>query len=204
MPRSSLKEAANTRQRIIAAAVDRASEVGLEGVSVRDLARDLRMSKSGVLGPFDSRADLLASAFDSAIETFQAMVIAPITVTPGQDLLRDLIDRWIDYLANCPFPGGCFLTSASIELDHRPGPLRDRVVRAIADWHKFLTKEVRSLAPEAPVKRAKEVATTLVGIAMAANQEIQLLGDKTAASRAHNAMFAALDAFEEEAALSAD
>jgi AcrR family transcriptional regulator len=195
-PRSSAENAARTKARIVHAAVNRASALGLESISVRELASDLRMSKSGVIGPFKSRADLLAAALDLAIATFQSTVIEPTMRIPaGTSRMTDLVERWIDYLTQCPFPGGCFITAASIELDSRPGRLRDRIAQTVGRWHEFLTREVHALNPSQPVERAREVATTLIGISMATNQELQLLADPTAGPRAKHAMQTAVTAF---------
>jgi AcrR family transcriptional regulator len=183
-PRSSAQDAARTRARIVRAAVNRAS------------AGDLGMSKSGVIGPFKSRADLLTAALDSAITTFQSAVIEPTMRIPaGTNRMLDLVERWVDYLAKCPFPGGCFITAASVEFDNRPGPVRDRIAQTVGRWHEFLTREVHVLNVNQPVERAREVATTLIGISMAANQEIQLLADPAAGSRAKKAMRKALTTF---------
>jgi len=219
-PRSSVREAARTRARIVHATVARASAVGLEGVTVRDLAADLGLSKSGVLGPFASREQLLATAFDSAVATFRAAVVEPVlALPPGRDRLLALLDRWVDYLVDCPFPGGCFLTTASVELDNRAGPLRDRTAATVARWLAFLTDEVLSAwvnAPgDAPLtapadvslaapadesrESARDLATTLNGIAMSANQEIQLIGDPAAGARARRAMHAAVYRFAPDA-----
>lgn len=194
-PRSSAREAARTRARIVHAAVARASAVGLDGVTVRELAADLGMSKSGVLAPFASRGQLLDTAFDSAIATFQAVVVAPVLVQPpGRDRLLALLDRWVDYLVDCPFPGGCFLTTASVELDNRAGPLRDRTAATVARWLAFLTDEARAARTDLSPRSARDLASTLNGIAMSANQEIQLLADPEAGPRARRAMRATVDA----------
>lgn len=194
-PRSSAREAARTRARIVHAAVARASAVGLDGVTARELAADLGMSKSGVLAPFASRGQLLDTAFDSAIATFQAVVVAPVLVQPpGRDRLLALLDRWVDYLVDCPFPGGCFLTTASVELDNRAGPLRDRTAATVARWLAFLTDEARAARTDLSPRSARDLASTLNGIAMSANQEIQLLADPEAGPRARRAMRATVDA----------
>lgn len=195
-PRSSIQEAARTRARIVQAAVDRASAVGLEGVTVRELAADLGMSKSGVLGPFASRGQLLETVFDNAVATFRAVVIEPVLARPrGRDRLLALLDRWVDYLGDCPFPGGCFLTTASVELDNRAGPLRDRTAATVARWLAFLTDEAHAARPDSSLGLARDLASTLNGIAMSANQEVQLLADPSAVARARRAMHAAVDAY---------
>jgi AcrR family transcriptional regulator len=198
-PRSSNEAAAHTRARIVQATVARASALGLEGVTVRDLAGDLAMSKSGVVAPFRSRGQLLETALDSAAATFRGLVIEPaLAQRPGLDRLLSLLDRWVDYLVDCPFPGGCFLTTASVEMDNRPGPLRDRTAATVTRWLAFLTDEARQALPELPAESARDLAAALNGIAMSANQEIQLLTDPSAAPRARRAMHAVICGFVAE------
>src|SRR5437879_12525776 len=94
-PRSSAEEAARTRARIVHAAVSRASALGLESISVRELASDLRMSKSGVIGPFTSRADLHAAELDSAITTFQSNFIdATLRNIAGTYINTGYVSSW--------------------------------------------------------------------------------------------------------------
>lgn len=198
-PRSSVQDAARTRARIVQGTVDRASLLGLEGVTVRELAADVGLSKSGVLAPFGSREQLLESALDSAAATFRAVVVEPVLDRPpGRERLLALLDRWVDYLVDCPFPGGCFLTTASVELDNRAGPLRERTAHWVQRWLDFLTAEARAAGPGRLRERARELATVLYGIAMSANQEIQLLADPSAGARARRAMRAAVAAFVQE------
>jgi len=198
-PRSSVEDAARTRARIVQGTVARASLLGLEGVTVRELAADLGLSKSGVVAPFGSRAELLGTALDSAAATFRALVVEPVLDRPaGRERLLVLLDRWVDYLVDCPFPGGCFLTTASVELDNRAGPLRQRTAEWVQRWLAFLTAEARAAAPGRPRDRARDLATTLYGIAMSANQEIQLLADPSAGPRARRAMRTAVAAFVQD------
>ncbi|MGY2010707.1 TetR/AcrR family transcriptional regulator [Nocardia gipuzkoensis] len=190
-PRSSFAEAARTRDRIVQIAVEEASCIGLEGLTIGSLADRLAMSKAGVIGPFGSRENLQNAALEQAGQIFRTAVLAPLTaMPPGAARLAQLIDAWIDYLAECPFPGGCFVTGASTELDGRPGMLRDRLREVIADWRAFLTAEITAAQDETPASQRPpdEIATVLIGISMAVNQEIQLLDDESAAQRGRAAM----------------
>jgi AcrR family transcriptional regulator len=190
-PRRSVVEAERTRAQIVRAAVDDASRLGLEGLTVGSLAQRLGMSKSGLVGPFGSREQLLEAALEQACKIFQVAVIEPLeTVPPGRDRLERYITAWVGYLADCPFPGGCFVTSASSELDGRPGPLRDRLRTIVTSGRERLAAEIAAAQAEipGPHRSPQEVATTLVGLSMAANQEIQLLEDPAAATRARSAM----------------
>ncbi|MFC5752908.1 TetR family transcriptional regulator C-terminal domain-containing protein [Actinomadura rugatobispora] len=190
-PRHSTVEAARTRERIVRAAVEDASRLGLEGLTVGSLARRLGMSKAGLVGPFGSREQLLAAALEQAGQVFRAAVTEPLEgLPPGPGRLEQLIDRWVDYLADCPFPGGCFVTAASSELDGRPGPLRDRLREIVTSWRRRLATEIAAAQAESPGRHRPpdEVATTLIGLSMALNQEIQLLEDPSAVPRAREAM----------------
>lgn len=190
-PRSSFAEAARTRDRIVRAAVEEASRIGLEGLTIGSLADRLAMSKAGVVGPFRSRENLQNAALEQAGQVFRAAVLAPLAaMPPGATRLARLIDAWIDYLAECPFPGGCFVTAASTELDGRPGMLRDRLREVVADWRSYLIAEIAAAQDEtsASHRPPEEIATVLIGISMAVNEEIQLLDDESAAQRGRTAM----------------
>ncbi|MBF6335545.1 TetR/AcrR family transcriptional regulator [Nocardia abscessus] len=190
-PRSSVAEAARTRDRIVQAAVEEASRIGLAGLTIGSLADRLAMSKAGVVGPFGSRENLQNAALEQAGQVFRTAVLAPLAaMSPGAARLVRLIDAWIDYLAECPFPGGCFVTAASTELDGRHGMLRDRLREVVADWRAFLTAEIAAAQDEtsAPHRPPEEIATVLIGISMAVNEEIQLLDDESAARRGRAAM----------------
>lgn len=191
-PRSSFADAARTRERIVRTAVQEASRIGLEGLTIGALADQLEMSKAGIVGPFGSRVDLQEAALAEAGRIFRAAVVEPLAeLPPGAPRLSALIDAWIDYLAECPFPGGCFVTAASTELDGRPGTLRDRLRTAVTGWRAHLTAEITAAQVDLPLS-PEIVATTLIGISMAVNQEIQLLDDPTAARRGRAAMRAAV------------
>ncbi|GAA4201971.1 TetR/AcrR family transcriptional regulator [Actinocatenispora rupis] len=190
-PRNSAAEAERTRARIVRAAVDDASRLGLEGLTIGVLAQRLGMSKAGLVGPFGSREALLRAALDEAGAVFRAAVIEPLADVPaGRKRLARLISAWVRYLADCPFPGGCFFTAASTELDGRPGALRDHLRATITASRHRLADEIAAAQAETPGphRPPDEVATTLIGLAMAANQEIQLLADPSAAARAEAAM----------------
>ncbi|MET8798769.1 hypothetical protein ABZV91_20450 [Nocardia sp. NPDC004568] len=55
--------------------------------------------------------------------------------------MRALIDRWIDYAAQPPFPGGCFWGANLPVFDSRPGPIRDALRRGHGAWLRTLARE---------------------------------------------------------------
>ncbi|MEW9556240.1 TetR/AcrR family transcriptional regulator [Nonomuraea sp. NPDC050783] len=192
--RRSAEEARLTRERIVATGVTMSSIDGLHGMTIGSLAQALGMSKAGVAGPFGSLAGLQLAVLARAAQLFTEAVVMPgLTSEPGLPRLRVVIDRWCGYLDGGPFPNGCFVTAASCELDGRPGELRDFLRTAVMRWRAFLREEIvaaRAAGDLAPGRDPDDLVTTLTGIAMAANQEIQLLEDMAAAERARRLMLA--------------
>jgi AcrR family transcriptional regulator len=141
MPRNSFAQARKTRSAIVDRAVDVASLEGLEGLTFGRLAKDVEMSKAGLVGHFGTKEELQLAALDEAIDRFRAAVPGRAENAPhGLPRLLAICDAWTQYPQNT-FQGGCFLTAASYEFDDRPGPVRDRVVDALAQWSEFLTRE---------------------------------------------------------------
>jgi len=191
-PRNSAEGAAATRTAIVSRALARASVEGLEGMTIGHLAADLGMSKAGVVGPFGSKQALQLAVFGHAMDGFAAQVWAPAAgLAPGRDRLVAVCERWIDYLAGPPFPGGCLMTTSATEWDARDGPVRDAVLAAQGRWLAVLEADAETAvrAGELPADTdAAQVAFELSGVALSLNQAIQLLRDPDAAARARRAV----------------
>lgn len=197
MARRSAAAVADTRAVALDVAVRRASVDGLEGLTIGRLAEDLAMSKSGLFGLFGSKEELQVATFDAAVEHFMREVWRPVARRePGLPRLLALIDRWLGYHRRRTLPGGCFVTTATVEFDARPGPLRDAVARARERMHAALAADVRAAvdAGDLPAGTApRDVAFALYALASAASTGIQL-GDPGAHARARRCMRALLGA----------
>jgi AcrR family transcriptional regulator len=194
--RKSASDAQRTRERIVSTAVTHASGAGLSGLTIGSLAEALGMSKAGVIGPFGSRANLQLAVLTKAVDMFTKAVVAPsLTADPGLPRLHTVIDTWCDYLAHSPFPNGCFVTASSCELDGQPGELRTYLQERVTRWQDFLREQIVIAQAAGDISTeldAEDLLPLLTGIAMSANQEIQLLGDDTAAARARRLMRAVI------------
>lgn len=192
MPRRSNAEAAQTRAAIIERAVDTASIEGLEGVTIGRLANDLGMSKAGVIGHFGSKTALQRAALQRAQEIFTEEVWMPAhDKAPGIARLRAIADAWVEHLAHCPFPGGCFMSTVSLEWDAREGELHDDVKDGWERWRLRLRKEAARARDDGDLPAdadPEQVAFEMLAIAMGLNQSIQLLGDPRAPARARAAL----------------
>ena len=149
------------------------------------------MSKAGVIGPFGSKESLQLAALERAIEIFRREIWEPAaTAEPGLARLEAIADAWLSYLERDVLPGGCFLTQAASEFDGRPGPVRDAIDRAYAQWDAVLVRDVVAAvrAGSLPDVDPEQVAFELGAIAQGVNQARQLRGDPQAVQRGRRAM----------------
>jgi AcrR family transcriptional regulator len=196
VPRRSKTAVAETRAAVTEAAAERASVEGLEGLTIGGLAGELEMRKSSVFSLFGSKQDLQLATLDAAIEQFRREVWeAAADEPPGLRRLLALCDAWLDYHRREVMPGGCFLTTATVEYDARPGPLRDSVAETMKLWLKVLEREAKAAieAGELPAEaNAADLAFELNALAAAASYGFQLWRDPEVFARARRSMRRAL------------
>jgi AcrR family transcriptional regulator len=196
MPRRSAAAVAETRSKVTQAAVERASVEGLEGLTIGRLADEARMRKSSVFSLFGSKQELQLAALEGAVEQFTDEVWGPVAgERPGLPRLLALCDRWLAYHERGAMPGGCFLTTATVEYDARPGPLRDAVARTMQRWFGVLEREVATAieAGDLPADtNERDVAFQLNALAAAASYGFQLSRDPEVFAVARRSMRTAL------------
>lgn len=125
----------DTKSAVLGSAIGLASTLGLEGVTIGKLAEHVGMSKSGLFAHFSSKENLQVAILDEAIARFAQLVVFPALKRPrGEARLRALFENWLGWSQQAFMPGGCIFVSASVELDDRPGPARDRLVASQKDW----------------------------------------------------------------------
>ena len=117
-----------TRDTIVRTAAALATADGLDGLSIGNVAAELGMSKSGLHAHFGSKTELQLATVAEAARIFDAEVIQPALAAPaGLGQLAAVCEAFFEYLERRTFPGGCFLTSAALEIGTRPGPVRDLI-----------------------------------------------------------------------------
>ncbi len=192
MPRRSAIDVADSRGRTIAAAVDVASVEGLEGITIGRLAGELGMSKSGLIGRFGDKEAMQRVVLAAAVERFTEAVWRPASrAERGLPRLEAIVDAWIDHLRGGVFPGGCFVTTASVEYDARPGPLHDDVAAAVNRWLRTLESEARVAHEAGDLPAGSEpadVAFELHSLASGGSVAGRLIGDEAALDRTRAAM----------------
>ena len=133
-----------TRKEILDHAFALAAEVGLEGLSLGILAASAGMSKSGLFAHFKSKEALQIGVIDEAVDRFNAIVLRPAVAQPrGEPRMRALFERYLLWKFDHN-PSGCIFVALSHEYDDRPGPVRDRLVEALRDWHNTIRRVARA------------------------------------------------------------
>lgn len=198
MPRRSAAAVAETRSAVTEAATHRASVEGLDGLTIGGLADEVEMRKSSLFSLFGSKEDLQLATLEAAVESFRSEVWEPVAgLEAGLPRLVALCDTWIDYHRREVMPGGCFLTTATVEFDARPGPLRDAVAATMTRWLGVLEREAR-LAVEADDLPAgtdpADVAFQLNSLAAGGSYGFQLWRDPEVLARARRSMRSVLGA----------
>jgi AcrR family transcriptional regulator len=178
------------------AAVDRASVDGLEGLTIGGLAGEVEMQKSSVFTLFGSKQELQAATLDAAVAHFTAEVWDPVAgEQPGLDRLLALCDSWLSYHQREELPGGCFLTTATVEFDARPGPLRDAVAATMKHWLGVLEREAARAIEAGELPRdtdSADIAFQLNALAAAASYGFQLWRNPEVFAQARRSMRRAL------------
>ncbi|MFK3981805.1 TetR/AcrR family transcriptional regulator [Micromonospora sp. NPDC050397] len=148
-----------TRTMVLDTAVALATEAGLDGLSLGQLADRLGVSKSGLFAHWRSKEELQLATVERARDQVIEQVIRPALRAPrGVRRLWALHDARMRYYGDNSLPGACFFANAEFEYNVHLGPVRDRLAESLDEW---LTL-VRRLAAEA-VAAGELAAHTDVG-----------------------------------------
>jgi AcrR family transcriptional regulator len=181
-----------TRHSILTTAAALASQEGLEPLSIGRLAEATGMSKSGLFAHFGSKEELQLATVDHAAQLFVDEVIAPARAAPrGVARVWALCDHMVDYAERQVFPGGCFFAATSFEFNHKPGPVRDRILEMISSWLSYLEhaiEQAQAAGELAEEPSAHELAFQLDAFAQASNAQYQLFRDPAVFAEARRAI----------------
>ena len=186
------------RQLILERAAQTASRLGLEGLTIGQLASDLGLSKSGLFAHFQSKEALQVQTLRHAAELFVDRVVRPALKAPrGERRLRALFERWLAWAEADVLKGGCLFVAAATELDDQDGPVRDELVRQQRDWLELIANVARTGIAEGdfrPGLDGEQVAYELYGVMLAYHHARRLLRDPRAPQRARDAFDALVEA----------
>jgi len=186
-----MRKGEQTRGTIVDAALQVASVEGLEGLSIGSLAARLNLSKSGLFAHFGSKEALQLAVLEEAVERFVERIVRPALRQPrGLPRLEALVLNWLAWIKDSGLPGGCPIQAAGLELDDRPGPLRDYFVRRQQIWQDTLVQAVRGAVAEGHLRADTDparVAFELQALAYGYGVQQRLMSDPRAAEFARTA-----------------
>ena len=176
-----------------------ASVEGLEGLTIGRLASELELSKSGLFAHFGSKEELQISTVRAAAAIFVQHVIrdAEERFEPGIAQLHAVLHNWLGYMERGTFAGGCFFAAAAIEMDGRPGPVRDAVAAQKVGWAELLTGYASAAIERgelSPDTDPEQLAFELDALGAAVNSGWQLHEDSNAFERGRRAIAGRLEA----------
>jgi len=180
----------DTKERILGEALDLVSTVGIEGLSIGELAKATEMSKSGLFAHFNSKEDLQLEVLRTGTTHFIETVVSPALREPrGEPRVRALFERWLVW--ETLRAGGCPFMAATFELDDRPGRLRDVLETTQRQWIDTLTTAILIAMDEGHFHSdidADQLAYEIYGVFMAFHLYHRLLRDPDARRRATDAL----------------
>jgi AcrR family transcriptional regulator len=132
-----------TRVAVLDTAVALATEAGLDGLSLGQLADRLGVSKSGLFAHWRNKEALQLATIERARDRFMELVVAPALRAPrGVRRLWALHEARLAYVTADDLPGGCFFVNTQFEYDAKSGPVRDRLAEVLGEWLGLLERLV--------------------------------------------------------------
>ena len=178
---------AETRVSILTQAISMAGILGLEGLTIGRLATQTGMSKSGLFGHFGSKEALQFAVLETIAKDFSLKVISPALKEPtGETRLRKLFSNWMEWANDEKQEGGCRLMGASVELNARPGELRDYLAEQQIEWIDCIRRMAQKAVSESIFRAGldtRQFAFEFHSIGLGLNFSLRLLRDPAALSR---------------------
>src|SRR4051794_3704576 len=180
-----------SRSAILREAGRLATVEGLEGLSLARLADAVGMSKSGLFAHFGSKEELQLATIEAANVVFDELVIEPAAEErAGVTRLRAYVERFLAYVGDGVYPGGCFFVSAVGELGAHPGPVHDAALAFNQRWLGLLAEQVaagQAAGELDPGADPAQIAFELASFMVAGNLMFVANGDPAALDRVRSA-----------------
>lgn len=181
-----------TRDTILQEAMQMASELGLEGLSIGKLADATGLSKAGLFAHFGSKEELQLATLKAVRDWVAEEVFLPAFKAPrGLKRLLAVCDRWLAYAESEVFRGGCPIAAAASEFDGRPGAVRTYTAECMGELRQTLVRLIREAKASGELSRdadPDQLAYEFHALALCANGAFQLFGDRQAFAMSRRAI----------------
>ena len=150
-----------TRNEIITHALRIAGVEGLGSFSIGRLAREMKMSKSGLFIHFGSKDQIQREVVERAYEIFQNRVLYPTRESlPGIHRLWRICEYWLEFVEERALPGGYFFTGAFFEYAQRNGPMARRIMEIADKYFAALRSAVNEARKREEIRREVDANRT--------------------------------------------
>ena len=181
-----------TKQSITQEAMAVASRLGLDNLSIGNLAKSVGMSKSGLFAHFASKESLQLHVLQEARERFTQQALLPALKSPrGEPRIRAIFKHWLKWENSEVLPGGYIFVSAATDYDDRPGAIRDFLVANQKDWFDFIARAAQIAVEEGHFRKdldGQHFAYEAFGILLGYHQLHRLLKDPRASEHLNTAL----------------
>ena len=193
-----MEKGRDTKTTIIETGLEMSSQLGLECVTIGNLAKELDMSKSGLFAHFQSKENLQIDILEHAAEDFSEYVIRPaLRVERGIPRIRSLVQKWIEW--GDKLTGGCIFVSAGMEYSDRPGKVREALLRQQEEWIDCLRRIAQSAIKAGDFREdidCDQFAFDLYSLLLGFHYYYKLLNDKKTRQRQEVAFERLLDNYK--------
>lgn len=161
-PASGPAKGKKTQEEIIGRAMRIAAVEGLGALSIGRLAKELRMSKSGLFVHFGSKEKLEMAIVERAYDIFCGCILLPAEeeVKPGIERVWVLCDLWLEFVENRVLRGGYFFTGAFWERAPQDGAIARRIRQIIEEWLTALRRAVDGARRRGEIRREVDAERT--------------------------------------------
>lgn len=162
-----MKKGEQTKQDILAQAVQVYSVRGFAGMSFDEVMRATGLTKGGIYNHFASKDDLALQVFDYAVDAMRERFKQQLQdKRTTRTRLFTVIDLFQSLLDEPLFAGGCVLLTTAVEADDTHPALRERAQKALADWRAVISRTITRGLELGDVRAgtdAEAVASVIVG-----------------------------------------
>jgi AcrR family transcriptional regulator len=193
-----LRKGKQTREAILDRALRAAARGGLGALSIGNLAKEVKMSKSGLFVHFGSKVNLEQAVVDRASDLFFNYVVLPTEDAglEGIEQLWTLCDLWLRLVEERVLPGDYFFTGAFCQCARQDGCIPQRIAETVGRWHKALKRAVEKGQRQGEILEtidSKQIAFELNGLLLGAQWSHLMEGeDRTQARSAILAKLASI------------
>ena len=188
----------DTKNNILGIALDMASRLGLDVVSIGTLAKAAGMSKSGLFAHFQSKEKLQIELLTYAGEHFSEQVVQPALIRDaGIPRIQALVENWGQWVKR--LTGGCIFVQAANDFMDRPGKVQDFLINQQQQWIDSLKRMAISSVRVGHFRSdidAEKFAFELYSLLLGFHLYFKLLKDNKAGNHQQSALDALLQNYQ--------